>query len=128
MTGEPRPPGRASAELGETTRSMGSLADFVRCGRHGRRRGGPGETDQVGEVESVAETDSELGDGNVVCTTVYRAMKAKPGVVGVGEHWQVPGGEKREGLYVKLRLALVPGVLARRHCVGAYVPGPCSAT
>lgn len=82
MTGEPRPPAPGtSAELGETTRSMGSLADFVRCGRHGRRRGGPGETDQVGEVESVAETDSELGDGNVVCTTVYRAVKAKPGVV-----------------------------------------------
>lgn len=110
---------------------MGSLADFVRCGRHGRRRGGPGETDQVGEVESVAETDSE-GDGNVLCTTVYRAVKAKPGVVGVGEHWQVPGGEKREGLYVKLRprprLALVPGVLARRHCVGAYPGRAVSAT
>lgn len=61
---------------------MGSLADFVRCGRHDRRRGGPGETDQVGEVESVAETDSEGdGPGNVVCTTVYRAVKAKPGVV-----------------------------------------------
>lgn len=95
------------------------------------KAGGPGETDQVGEVESVAETDSE-GDGNVVCTTVYRAVTEAR--CGVGEHWQVPGGEKREGLYVKLRprprprLALVPGVLARRHCVGAYVPGPCSAT
>lgn len=72
------------------------------------KAGGPGETDQVGEVESVAETDSE-GDGNVVCTTVYRAVTEAR--CGVGEHWQVPGGEKREGLYVKLRprprLALV---------------------
>lgn len=95
------------------------------------KAGGPGETDQVGEVESVAETDSE-GDGNVVCTTVYRAVKAKPGVVGVGEHWQVPGGEKREGLYVKLRprprLALVPGVLARKALCGGICTRAVSAT
>lgn len=84
---------------------------------------------QGGEVESVAETDSELGDGNVVCTTVYRAVKAKPGVWCRGA-LAGPGRRKERGPVCEAATATAAGSGAgcarEKGTVWGHTPaGPC---